>query len=189
MTSATKKSATASTEKKSSSRVVTPKVIKKTVKQAKSVAKHGVMTPLDKLEAIGIDAICTRIANCEFLSVVAKDCDVSRGFLTKWLSTEANQNLYASAREAQADKMAEDILTISDDGSNDTYETEDGTRTNQDVIARSRLRVDARKWLASKMAPKKYGDKLAIDADIKTSPKMEDVDARILQLQALMLKK
>ena len=30
---------------------------------------------------------------------------------------------------------------------------------NQDVIARSRLRVDARKWIASKLLPKKYGDK------------------------------
>lgn len=182
MTRTTKKYEVASTEKKSSSRVVTPKVIKKTVKQSKSVAKHGVMTPLDKLEAIGIDAICTRIANCEFLSVVAKDCDVSRGFLTKWLSTEANQNLYASAREAQADKMAEDILTISDDGSNDTYETEDGTRTNQDVIARSRLRVDARKWLASKMAPKKYGDKQTIDLNAKVEMSEAAIDEKLARL-------
>lgn len=30
------------------------------------------------------------------------------------------------------------------------------------MIQRSKLRVDTRKWLASKMAPKKYGDKVAI---------------------------
>ena len=30
--------------------------------------------------------------------------------------------------------------------------------TNHNVINRDRLRVDARKWAASKLAPKKYGD-------------------------------
>jgi hypothetical protein len=150
------------TKSKSSSRAIAPKVGKVVKKTVKKSVKVVVLTPEQKLVKIGIDAICARISNCEFLSVIAKDCDVSRGYLTKWLSSEENQSLYAHAREAQADKMAEDILTISDDGSNDTYETEDGTRINQDVIARSRLRVDARKWLAAKMAPKKYGDKLAV---------------------------
>ena len=71
---------------------------------------------------------------------------------------------YARAREAQADQFAEDIIAIADDGIGDTYTDADGNeRTNQDVIARSRLRVDARKWLASKMAPKRYGDKLSAE--------------------------
>ncbi len=57
--------------------------------------------------------------------------------------------------------LAEEILEIADDGSNDTYETEDGhEKVNTDVINRSRLRVDTRKWLMSKLAPKKYGDKV-----------------------------
>ena len=78
---------------------------------------------------------------------------------------------YARAREAQADKMAEEILSIADeectmvradkhgskddDGSGNTEVLFDAT-----AVARNRLRVDARKWLASKMAPKKYGDKI-----------------------------
>jgi hypothetical protein len=69
---------------------------------------------------------------------------------------------YARAREAQADFLAEEILQIADDGENDTYATENGPAVNHDVVQRSRLRVDARKWLASKLAPKKYGDKLAV---------------------------
>ena len=86
-----------------------------------------------------------------------------RTFYKRLTEDETFAQRYARAREAQADKMAEDILQIADDGSNDTYEDEDGNpRTDHDVVARSRLRVDARKWLASKMAPKKYGDKVAI---------------------------
>ena len=70
---------------------------------------------------------------------------------------------YARAREAQADKLAEEALTIADDGRSDTYVDGDGNvKTDTEVIQRSKLRVDTRKWLASKMAPKKYGDKVAI---------------------------
>lgn len=72
---------------------------------------------------------------------------------------------YARAREAQADKLAEEALTIADDGRNDTYMDADGNvKTDSEVIQRSKLRVDTRKWLASKMAPKKYGDKLGLGA-------------------------
>ena len=49
--------------------------------------------------------------------------------------------------------------------SNDTYMDADGNvKTDNEVIQRSKLRVDTRKWLASKMAPKKYGDKLGLGA-------------------------
>lgn len=70
---------------------------------------------------------------------------------------------YADAREVGLDAMALEILDIADDGLNDTYVDEQGnTRTDHDVIARSRLRVDSRKWLLSKLMPKKYGDKIDI---------------------------
>lgn len=71
---------------------------------------------------------------------------------------------YARAREAQMDALAEDLLDIADDGSNDTYTKDDGTElVNHDHIARSKLRVDTRKWLMAKIAPKKYGEKLDLE--------------------------
>lgn len=80
----------------------------------------------------------------------------------RWLAeNKAFQDQYARAREVQADSWADDILDIADDGRNDTYTDSEGNeRTNQDVIARSRLRVDTRKWLMARMAPKKYGDRV-----------------------------
>lgn len=109
------------------------------------------------------DAICERLSDGESLRKIC----VSEGMPSKitvlrWLESNASfRAQYAAAREAQADHMAEEILQIADDGLNDTYEDDDGKkRTDQDVIARSKLRVDARKWLAAKMAPKKYGDRL-----------------------------
>ena len=60
--------------------------------------------------------------------------------------------------------MAEEILAIADDGINDTYVDDDGRpRVDNDVIQRSRLRVDTRKWLMSKMAPKRFGDKVDVN--------------------------
>lgn len=67
---------------------------------------------------------------------------------------------YAIARDMGLDAMAEETLEIADDGSNDTYTDDEGNEAvNHDVIQRSRLRVDTRKWFLSKLAPKRYGDK------------------------------
>lgn len=109
---------------------------------------------------MGIEAVCEQMVALKPLRAIAEDAGVGLGTLTAWLAAYPEQ--YARARDVQADRFAEDILAIADDGRNDTYQTDDGEVTNHDVIARSRLRVDARKWLASKMAPKKYGDKLAV---------------------------
>lgn len=67
------------------------------------------------------------------------------------------------AREDQADTLADEILEIADESENDTYEVDlgDGViiqKENREVVNRSRLRVDARKWVAAKLKPKKYGD-------------------------------
>src|SRR5574340_1363106 len=126
-----------------------------------------------KLDAVGIDGICARTADCVPMRTIASDIGVSWATLAAYINaTPERIEQYARAREAQADKLAEDILAIADDGLRDTYVDENGnTRTDQDVIARSRLRVDARKWLASKMAPKKYGDKT--EAEVKHSGSFE----------------
>lgn len=75
----------------------------------------------------------------------------------------ALQKRYALAMDARADVYAEETIDIADDGRNDTYLDEEGNkRTDHDVVARSKLRIAARQWYAAKIAPKKYGDKLAL---------------------------
>jgi hypothetical protein len=70
---------------------------------------------------------------------------------------------YTRAKQEAADMMAEDILDIADDGRNDWMTVYFGknevTMPNREVLARSKLRVDARIFLMSKMKPRKYGDK------------------------------
>ncbi len=67
---------------------------------------------------------------------------------------------YAQAKVEQADILAEECLEIADDSSFDIRVDNDGIEVcNTEFIARARLRVDTRKWLASKLLPKQYGQK------------------------------
>jgi hypothetical protein len=118
--------------------------------------------PSDYTPEVG-SAICDRIARGESVRHIAEDPDMpGQRTIYQWLQkNDEFAQQYARAREAQAEHMQDEILSIADDGRNDTYEDEDGgKRVDQDVIARSRLRVDTRKWLMSKLAPKKYGEKV-----------------------------
>lgn len=111
--------------------------------------------------------ICTRMGEGESLRSICRDENMpAMSTVFRWLGQHREfQEQYARAMDARATLLAEEILEISDDGRNDTYKDEDGNEaTNHDVIARSRLRVDSRKWLAARMSPKKYGDKVAVEA-------------------------
>lgn len=82
---------------------------------------------------------------------------------------------YARAREAQAEVLADEIIDIADDDKNDVgfKETEgkDGQSAKPvsllDNVHRAKLRVDARKWVASKLLPKKYGEKVQTELSTK----------------------
>lgn len=121
-------------------------------------------------------AICARIASGESLRTICETESMpasSTVFL--WLSKHAEfSEQYARAREAQTEALAEDILEIADDARNDWMERKHGDVVswveNGEAMQRSRLRVDARKWLMAKMAPKKYGDKVAIGGDADGAP-------------------
>lgn len=97
------------------------------------------------------------------------DMPSSRTFF-KWLDEDKDKvKRYARATEIRAENIFEDMLEIADDGTNDymtitkgdiSYNVEDKEVTN-----RSRLRLDTRKWMLSKLQPKKYGDKLDLTTD------------------------
>jgi len=71
---------------------------------------------------------------------------------------------YTRAKEEQCEYMAEEILDISDDSSLDMAFTEDGKQyVDREHINRSRLRVDTRKWILSKLKPKKYGERIGLE--------------------------
>jgi len=117
-----------------------------------------------KFTKVCAEKICARLMQGESLRRICMDDGMpDRATVFRWMQQhESFRDQYAHARSVQADTLVDEILDIADDGQNDTYvDGESGAeRTNYDVIARSKLRVDARKWLAGKLAPKKYGEKI-----------------------------
>lgn len=148
--------------------------------------------PLDAAERERIIAdVLTRVATGLLAGVVLESNGISRQTWSEWCRADrALADLYARAREEQSHAMAEEAMRIADGEDAlslfyslcvDRYE-EDAleaavTKADRDkvwavansmraqVVQRDRMRLDARKWLTSKIAPKLYGEKLDVTSD------------------------
>lgn len=103
------------------------------------------------------DKICETIATTtKGLREICAENQISTFTLLKWLNQNAEfSTQYAISKQMQSDLLIDEILEICD------HTSEDHTPfTGSNVVNRDRLRVDTRKWLASKLYPKKYGDKV-----------------------------
>ena len=116
--------------------------------------------------ALGME-ICRRMADGESLRSICRDEAMPAESTVRMWHVEDREGFsahYTHAREAQVDRWAEEIVEIADDGSNDFMERKIGDEIvevpNHEHMNRSRLRVDTRKWLMSKLLPKKFGDKV-----------------------------
>lgn len=87
----------------------------------------------------------------------------------RWIDgDDVKSKQYARACNERADNIFEEILEIADDSTQDTKITPDGIEVmNSEFVQRSRLRVDARKWMLGKMNPKKYGDRNTTTLEIE----------------------
>ena len=96
------------------------------------------------------DSIYEQIADGRSLRSICADVGMpDKATVFRWLAAhETFRDQYARARESQADSLFDDILEIAD--------------TAEDAQL-ARLRVDARKWMAGKLKPKVYGDKIGLD--------------------------
>jgi hypothetical protein len=93
--------------------------------------------------------ILERITSGESLRSICKPAKMpAESTVRKWVvyDREGFSAQYEKARRAQMDALAEDLLEIADEKTDD--------------VQRARLRVDTRKWLMSKIAPKRFGDRV-----------------------------
>ena len=114
-----------------------------------------------------INVICDRIANGEPLVRICRE-EAMPNVVTvyRWLNKYPEfSNLYAKAKDAAADTLAEEIQDIADSIPMETTDKEGNTRFDPAYINWMRLRVDARKWVAAKLKPKKYGDRTIMAGD------------------------
>lgn len=105
------------------------------------------------------DIICERISEGQSLRKICDEDDMpNKATVFRWLAANKEfSDQYARARETQADTLFDEVLAIADQ-----YDSA-ADAVNPDHINRARLRIDARKWMAGKLRPKVYGDKLDLD--------------------------
>ena len=128
-----------------------------------------------------LSVILERVADGESLNHICSSEDMpSRKAFFDWVAKDPSiQAQYELAISLRADIHAEEILAIADEEvtmikrSKHSGGEEEGLEQevvfDPTAVARNRLRVDARKWILSKMAPKKYGDKIMQEIDQKTN--------------------
>jgi hypothetical protein len=87
---------------------------------------------------------------------------VNQSTFNDWLNDDAKLAAeYARAREELIERMAQEVLDLSD---SDVGMLPDGKK-DWAAVQKHKLQVDTRKWLLSKLAPKKYGDKIEVSGD------------------------
>jgi len=130
------------------------------------------------------EAICEAIANTprglDFI------CETTKGFpsartVHRWLAADdAFRQNYALARDRQADLLFDECLEIADDRSGDTKivgrDGEEREVMDAEFAQRSRIRIDTRKWMAGKLAPKKYGERASVEVSGKDGKPIEITD-------------
>ncbi len=109
------------------------------------------------------DVICDRLMDGESLKAICSEPEMpSRVTVIKWASRIPSfAIMYARAREEQAESLFDDILHIADTpqlGVKTITKPSGVEKIEGDMIDHRRLQVDTRKWAASKLRPRKYGD-------------------------------
>lgn len=131
--------------------------------------------PTDYTEELA-SRICFELAQGRSLRSVCRDEGMPSGVtFFSWLRTYPEfLKQYETAKQESADAMAEDLLDIADTpvmGEIKTIRPDGSVEIKQDeMLGHRRLQVDTRKWLMSKMKPKKYGEKLDMTTNGKDIP-------------------
>ena len=135
------------------------------------------------------ETILERLGDGEGLIAICRSEGMpTAGAVRYWVSQDHDgfAARYAQARARGLEHLADEILELSDEANRDVKVNQDGREiVDYEVVARSKLRVDSRKWLLSKLMPKVYGDKLDLNHSgemaLKAIPD-DGLDARIANL-------
>lgn len=140
----------------------------------KKMGRPSIYTPALAAE------ICSRLAEGESLRSICRDESMpSLAPIFLWLAQKPDfAEQYARAREEQADVHADAIVAIADE----TPEVEEVVDRHGNVVDMKlhsayvqwqKNRIDARKWVASKLKPKKYGERVQVAGDAESPIKIE----------------
>ena len=113
--------------------------------------------------------ICGRIAAGESLNRICKEDGMpDQVTVYRWIAAnEEFRKIYAQAREEQAETLADEITDLADEAPVQVVDDKGTARVDNGWVTWQKNRVDARKWVAAKLKPRKYGDKLDLTSEGK----------------------
>ena len=124
------------------------------------------------------DDICCKLSDGTSLRELCRDEGMpNESTVRDWATTDVDGfgARYVRAREVGYLAMADELLEIADDSSGDMTVDENGkARMDSEFAARSRLRVDTRKWFLAKMLPKVFGDRIDMSHSGTVNVEMAD---------------
>jgi hypothetical protein len=133
-------------------------------KPVKPPKQKPIGRPVEYTEEIA-EEVCWRLAHGESLVSICSDDHVPHcATIYRWLIRFPTFcEMYARAREDQADTNADEILAIADQMPPEYTDEKGRTYLDQTFIQWQKNRIDARKWTAAKLKPRKYGDRMAVE--------------------------
>jgi len=141
--------------------------------------KRPAHRPVEYTEDIA-EEVCWRLAHGESLvSICSSDHLPHCATIYRWLIRfPIFCEMYARAREDQADTNADEILAIADERPPEFKDDKGRIYLDQTFIQWQKNRIDARKWTAAKLKPRKYGDRMAVEGvENGAAIKTEDIGA------------
>ena len=156
----------------------------KNLAQDVAVKKHAGGRPV----VYGIDnpcwqILCEEISEGKSLSSALKTSDKMPSYQLVMLMLRNNpefRSMYEKAVESRADRLAEEIIELADQ---EMPEGLEGPMASA-WVQQKRMQVDARKWVASKLKPKTYGDRIDVavtDNRISVMDALKEAKQRVLQ--------
>jgi len=112
--------------------------------------------------------ICTRLSGGESLRTICRnEAMPHQATIMRWVGDKEDFRLeYTRAREAQAECLADEIIDLAD-------------QADKETVQAIKVRVDARKWVASRLLPKKYGEVRQHQVSGEVTLTLEDVAKRL----------
>lgn len=132
--------------------------------------------------------VCDALARTGSLRAVCKELGIGRNTIIGWVVDDIDgfADAYARAKDMGIDELVDETLEISDE----TPPLTALGQTDSGAIAHAKIRIETRRWLAERMAPRRYGVKQGLELTGKDGAPLAVVDetakaARIAQLMAV----
>lgn len=113
----------------------------------------------ERLNAIGIDAVCSDLADGKTMTEIAIAAGVAFGSLHTWLDADPERSARAREARRRTARLWDEKATATIEAATDTFQ-----------LAKAKEMAHHYRWRASKIAPREYGDKLAVGGDDEMGP-------------------